>query len=39
MGFLIFDALLFPVAWGISQFDVAQAKHRKGKKENSDDES
>lgn len=32
MGFLIFDALLFPVAWGISQFDRAQAKHRKGKK-------
>lgn len=39
MSFLIFDALLFPVAWGISQFDMAQAKHRKSKKTNSDDES
>ena len=39
MSFLIFDALLLPVAWGISQFDMAQAKHRKDKKKNSDDES
>lgn len=38
MGFLIFDALLFPIAWGINQFDMAQAKHRKGKKANNDDE-
>lgn len=39
MGFLIFDVLLFPVAWGISQFDMAQAKHRKNKKANSDDKN
>ena len=39
MVFLIFDALLFPVAWGISQFNIAWAKHRKGKKDNSNDES
>jgi len=37
MGFLIFDALTIPVAYVISQFDMAQAKHRKGKKANSDD--
>ena len=29
MGFLIFDALFFPVAWVISQFDMTCAKHRK----------
>ena len=37
MSFLIFDILLFPIAWGISQVDMVQAKHRKGKKSNSDD--
>lgn len=29
MGFLIFDVLLFPIVWVISQFDMACAKHRK----------
>lgn len=29
MGFLIFDALMIPVAYAISQFDMACAKHRK----------
>lgn len=29
MGFLIFDALMIPVAYVISQFDMACAKHRK----------
>ena len=29
MGFLIFDALTIPVAYAISQFDMACAKHRK----------
>lgn len=38
MGFLIFDTLLFPVAWGISQFDMAQAKHRKDKEVNKHDD-
>lgn len=38
MGFLIFDTLLFPIAWGISQVDMAQAKHYRGKKSNSDDD-
>ena len=29
MVFLIFDALTIPVAYAISQFDMACAKHRK----------
>lgn len=29
MGFLIFDALTIPVAYAISQFDMACAKHLK----------
>lgn len=29
MGFLIFDVLMIPAAYAISQFDMTYAKHRK----------